>query len=131
MEIDVRIIAEREKSSMASTWTEYLCIQNGKEKRIRLFTGMYEGLDEALKYYDEDTENYKLPKTIDGKNVVKVDDEVVVGGKLNFIDAKDMVEFDSINDSQLSEWLKHTRWIKLINKSQLSDEILHVINGAN
>ncbi len=127
----MRIIAEREKSSMVSTWTEYLCIQNGKEKQIRLFTGMYEGLDDALKYYDEDTEDYKLPRIIDGKNVVKVDDEVVVGGKLDFIDPKDMVEFDHIDDAQLLEWLNHTRRSTSLDKTQLLDEILHVINGEN
>ena len=116
---------------MVSTWTEYLCIQNGKEKQIRLFTGMYEGLDDALKYYDEDTEDYKLPRIIDGKNVVKVDDEVVVGGKLDFIDPKDMVEFDHIDDAQLLEWLNHTRRSTSLDKTQLLDEILHVINGEN
>jgi hypothetical protein len=68
---------------MASTWTEYLVLERrAKTKDWRLFVGKYEVLAECWAYYDEDLNDFKLPKTINGEKVFGIDDEWVVGGPL-------------------------------------------------
>jgi len=77
------VLAEQEHSSMASTWTEYLVLERqATQKGWKLFVGKYEALAGCGAYYDEDINEYKLPKTINGKKVAGIDDEWVVGGPL-------------------------------------------------
>ena len=77
------IIAEQEESSMVSTWTEYLVLERrAKTRDWRLFVGKYEALAECWAYYDEDLNDFKLPKTINGEKVFGIEDEWVVGGPL-------------------------------------------------
>lgn len=111
-----KIIAKREASSMASVWTEYLCLTIGETTRFKLFTGGYEGLDEASKYFNEETEDYELPETIDGKVVIGVDVDgvCVIGGDLTYYVIGDVIEFDSLDDQELVSWLDERRWSKYI-----------------
>ena len=70
------IIAEQERSSMASTWTEYLVLERRANTRDwRLFVGKYEALAECWAYYDEDLNDFKLPKTINGEKVFEFSDD--------------------------------------------------------
>jgi hypothetical protein len=119
-----KIIASREASSMASVWTEYLCLMAGDTKRFKVFTGGYEGLDEASKYYVEETEEYVLPETIDGKIVVGVDVDgvCVIGGELTYYGIDDDVEFDNLDELELANWLHAQRWSKYL--SAIADAII-------
>lgn len=77
------ILAEHERSSMVSTWTEYLVLERqATSKNWKLFVGKYEVLAECLAFYDEDTNEFKLPKKINGQSVVGIEDGWVVGGPL-------------------------------------------------
>ena len=125
MDNNVVIVAERENSSMASNWTEYLCLCNGKEQAFQLFTGMYEDLAVASDYYNEETCDYNLPEQINGKMVVKIDDDVVVGGELGFTEFEDMIEFNQLDDPQLVQWLTNSRW----NNNEKIKKALH--NAVN
>lgn len=76
------VIAQRERSSLASTWNEYLCLSEGETESYKLFTGQYESLAELNDCYDEELEDYVLPEQIDGKAVMGIEDDYVVGGEL-------------------------------------------------
>lgn len=103
------IIAEQEESSMVSTWTEYLVLERrAKTKDWRLFVGKYEALAEAAAYYDEDTDSYRIPKTINGKKVVGQDDEWLVGGPLQCWGDPDCT-FSQV-DAKLVAWLQEFGW---------------------
>lgn len=124
---NILIVAERENSSMVSSWTEYLCLQKGTEKSFRIFTGMYEGLADSSDYYNEDTGDYDLPEQIGGKTVVKVDDDIVVGGELGFFEPDDMVEFNSLSEFEFTKWLDNSRWSKMPNiKLKLNDALTNI-----
>lgn len=111
----VDIISSRERSSMVSSWTEYLCLTGGITKRFKLFTGRYEGLDEAMNYYDEEKDDFVLPAVIAGKRVHGIEDEAVVGGDLGYYGDDDSVEFDSLDDSDLLDWLRRQKWTKQLS----------------
>ena len=80
---DLKIIAERERSGMASVWDEYLCLRKVSETEYELSVRAYEVLAEGWDYYDEETEGYDLPDEINGKGVVGFVDEWIVGGSKN------------------------------------------------
>lgn len=107
------VIAEREGTSMASMWNEYLCLVPGEDEPYRLFTGKYEALAECDDFYDEGLDDYVLPDTIDGKAVVGIEDDLVVGGDLVWEDGSDIIEFSNVFDPILKSWLDETRWTKL------------------
>ena len=105
----VTIVAEREQSSMVSTWTEYLVLKRrAKTKDWRLFVSKYEALAEAATYYDEDTDGYRIPKTIDGKKDLGQDDEWLVGGSLQCWGDPDCT-FSQV-DANLVAWLREFGW---------------------
>lgn len=108
------IIGQREGSSLASTWTEYLCLSKGELKPYKLFTGQYECLAELNDYYDEELEDYVLPEQIDGQSVAGIEDDYVVGGELQQQDETTNVEFASVFDTELRTWLEETGWAKLV-----------------
>lgn len=111
----VDIISSRKGSSMVSSWTEYLCLTGGITKRFKLFTGRYEGLDEAMNYYDEEKDDFVLPAVIAGKRVHGIEDEAVVGGDLGYYGDDDSVEFDGLEDSDLLDWLRRQKWTKQLS----------------
>ncbi len=96
------IIAEQEESSMVSTWTEYLVLERrAKTKDWRLFVGKYEALAECWAYYDEDLNDFKLPKTINGEKVFGLEDEWVVGGPLQAWEHPE-VSFAKVDDDVIT-----------------------------
>lgn len=80
---------------------------------------MYEALDEAEKYYDEEAEEIDLPEQIGGKVVVGIDDDWVVGGSIGFTESDDAIEVDEPYDPNLTVWLKSQGWIN--NEASLFD----------
>jgi hypothetical protein len=79
-------------------------------KRFKLFTGVYELLDEADKYLDPKSDGYELPKEIDGKLVAGIDGEWVVGGNLICQEPDDLIEFDEPEDQALAQWIDQNDW---------------------
>lgn len=104
------VIAQREASSMASTWNEYLCLTKGEFNTYKLYTAQYDFLAELNDFYDEELDDYLLPEQIEGQVVMGIEDDYVVGGKLVAQDESVPVEFASVFDAELRDWLKHTGW---------------------
>jgi hypothetical protein len=104
------ILDEREASSMTSAWTEYLCLRIFSTGEFELFTGSYEGLDEAGNYWNEDTEEYDLPDEINGKKVLFIQDEYVIGGEIEYFNDDECVKASSVNDPRVVKWLSIQDW---------------------
>jgi len=117
------ILTSRERSSMASTWEEFLCVTKGDTKACRLFTGQYEALASKYDYYDEETEDYLLPEAIDEKVVTGINDEYVVGGELGWCDESDTVEFNHADDPLLAEWLNDSGWARVFSLVSVREAI--------
>jgi hypothetical protein len=109
------IIAQRENSSMASAWQEFLSLTEGDDKEYKLFTGQYEALASKYDFFDEETGDYELPDEIDGKEVTGIDDEYVVGGELECFDDSQSVEFDDAEDPALAQWLTQSGWSRHVS----------------
>jgi hypothetical protein len=104
-----KVLDSRENSSMASTWTEYLRLRVTEPGTALLEVCMYEALAEAPDWSDDD-EGRVLPDEIDGKKVIGIDDDWIVGGDLCCIDDNKQLAFDKNNIEQALQWLTETRW---------------------
>jgi hypothetical protein len=116
MKRDIAIIAEREASSMVSVWREYLCLRAGSAKRFQAFIGVYQSLERASRFYNDDTGDYVLPEKIEGHLVHGIEDEWVVGGDLDYYYDEDQIEFDTVSDDSLFEWLSKHGWMDALPK---------------
>jgi hypothetical protein len=103
-------LASREDSGMTSVCNEYLCLTRLPDGRYRLFTGRYEGLAERSQHYNEETEDYDLPDEIDGKVVVGMEDDYVVGGSPECYDDSQVVEFSERDVETATQWLRESGW---------------------
>jgi hypothetical protein len=76
-----KIIAERERSSMAASWREYLRLALNDDGTATLAVCRYEVLASVDEFANEGGE-VNLPDKIAGKTVVGVEDDWIVGGEL-------------------------------------------------
>ena len=109
---DLKIIAERERSGMASVWNEYLCVRKVSEMEHELSVRAYEILAEGWAYYDEESEVYDLPDEINGKAIVGFVDEWIVGGSLIETEAFKSLTFSDSNGPEVTQWFEEVKWSK-------------------
>ena len=107
---DLKIIAERERSGMASVWDEYLCLRKVSETEYELSVRAYEVLAEGWDYYDEESEDYDLPDEINGKAVVGFVDEWIVGGSLIETEVFKSLLFKDLNHPDVTQWFEEVEW---------------------
>ena len=107
---DLKIIAERERSGMASVWDEYLCLKKVSETEHELSVRAYEVLAEGWNYYDEESEDYDLPDEVNGKAVVGFVDEWIVGGSLIETEAFKSLLFKDLNHPNVTQWFEEVKW---------------------
>lgn len=110
LEKRIKVLAERDGSSMTSHWKEYLCLTYGNQKNYKIFEGRYEVLAEASEFNSDDKEDFDLPEFIDDKKVIGIEDGYVVGGELSYFDEEEAVEFNNLGDPKLIQWLKDFSW---------------------
>ena len=107
---------------MVSSWKEYLVLERGGTKRFRLFTGHYECLAEIADYWNDETEDYDIPDQVNGVAVVGQEDDYLIGGELSPSETSESIEFDSLNESLLSDWASHQGWdIRKVAPSQFGE----------
>jgi hypothetical protein len=100
--------------SPAASWTQYLVLERLEDGKFKLDIRAYELLAEASEYYDEEKDDWNLPGQIDGKDVMGVEDEYVIGGDL--LENSYDTEFDTrivftLPDQDILEgWLKKIGW---------------------
>lgn len=107
---DLKIIAERERSGMASVWDEYLCVRKVSETEHELSVRAYEILAEREAYCNEETEDYDLPDEINGKAIVGFVDEWIVGGSLIETEAFKSLTFSDLNHPEVTQWFEEVKW---------------------
>lgn len=107
---ELKVINSGEQSTMASAWTEYLCIEKLTKNDFKLSIRSYEVLGQAIDYSDEDGE-WDLPDEIDGMKVMGLEDEYVVGGNLVLHSDEDgEVKFTDPKHRDVLDWLESVGW---------------------
>jgi hypothetical protein len=115
LENEVMELAEREKFSIVSSWTEYLTLSSGQSKKYLLAPAGYEALAETHEFFNEDKDDYdEIPEEINGQKVVRIEGEYIVGGPLIVNSDYSGLEFDDPSDPALDAWLADSGWIELI-----------------
>lgn len=113
------IVEMRELSTMASSWTEYLCLERIDEENYTLSVRGYEVLGELIDFYDEDIGDYKVPSEIDGSEVVRCEEGYIVGGELSIVnESYSPFQFNASGPTDMPNWLTHVaRWdLSIIQK---------------
>jgi hypothetical protein len=112
-EDEFRILLEAGFSGMASSWTEFLCLER-RGGEVTLSRRGYEVLGELSKYAVRDEEGdfleYRVPETIDGVAVTGDDGEYVFGGSLMLHDDESEFTVDPENLEDARAWLKQHEW---------------------
>lgn len=101
-------VDSREQSTIASSWQEYLCVR-WLGDRIELSVRMYESLATVSDFPENEDDEPVIPLQIQGKAVVGIDDDVVVGGDLGFNDEEPEV-FHLTDIAGITEWLTSRHW---------------------
>ena len=113
------VVDNREQSTMGSSWREYLCVR-WIEDRVELSVRMYEWLASVSDLSEDEDGELIVPIQIDGKVVVAVEDDAVVGGNLDCND--DATETFTLADiASMTEWINDRNWgeskvLQLINE---------------
>lgn len=118
------IIHSREKATLASSWTEHICLRQLEHGLYELSERKWDVLGEANQYCNEDGE-LELPETIDGKVVVSVEDGYICGGELLYANddvMDDRVLFRDLNSPSVTDWLK--------SKGLPSSQVLPLVRTA-
>lgn len=108
----MEVLMSGELSTMVSSWTVYLCLEQcGGE--VVLSNRQYEALAESHEY-EVETEtgdvDYELPEFIDGKKVIGMDDDMIVGGDLDYYAEEDVVRLTSGEIERARAWLVEHGW---------------------
>jgi hypothetical protein len=111
MEIgEIKTLDYREGSSIASTWSEYLCIQRMSCRKYDVFVGGYEVIGEVSDFYDEEQDEEIIPDQIDGCDVVGVEDGYIVGGEIVRNEGEGQVTISKNPDQTFDVWLEELKW---------------------
>lgn len=105
------VLLKGERSSMVSTWHEYLCLEV-RSNVVRLSICGYELLanlsDFEVRDDDGDFVEYRVPDEIGGSKVEGVEDgEYVVGGALI---PNDEVSLSNADEDAALDWLRRLEW---------------------
>ena len=107
MEInETEIIETIDRSTMASTFTESLCLEKINNNQFRLFLGGYEVIGEVSDYFNEEDNEEKIPEQIDGQTVQGVEDGYIIGGSILQNEDDGEVIFSSTTDENFRNWLE-------------------------
>jgi hypothetical protein len=102
------ILAERDDQNMWSSTHVFLVLTLNEDGGLFLHQGSYEYLAEACQYFDDDVDEFVLPKEINGKKVVGVEEGYVIGGSIE--GGLDFLEVRSCGANQISDWLRERSW---------------------
>ena len=103
---EIEIIETIERSTMASTFTESLCLEKINNNQFRLFLGGYEVIGEVSDYFNEEDNEENIPEQIDGQTVQGVEDGYIIGGSILQNEGDGEVIFSSTTDENFKNWLE-------------------------
>jgi len=106
----IKIIDSREGSSLASTWSENLCLKRVSQTNFELFVGGYEVVGETSEFFDEKTGKEEIPDEIDGYPVQGVEDGYVIGGEIVKNEEYGELQFSDFKAADVRDWLASIDW---------------------
>ena len=106
----IKIIATREGSTPASTWSEDLCLKRVGQSHFALFVGGYEVIAETSDFFDEESGETEIPEEIGGYPVQGVEDGFVIGGEILKNEEYGEVQFSNLDLTEVIEWLESVQW---------------------
>jgi hypothetical protein len=122
---DIKIVDSVEQSTMASTWTEHLCLHQMSDGKWCLDIRSFEVVGEANDFADEDGD---LPDNIDGQEVVGTEDGyVVVNNLILHSDAYPIYEFDKFDADEFEELFgsENAEWCSDETKRNIREALLN------
>jgi hypothetical protein len=115
-------LAQHQRMSMVSSWTEYLTLSRGAHKKYLLAHACHEALAEESDYFNQEKDDYELPEEINGEPVW-VEDGCLVSGRL-IINMDDMgLEFDDPSEPEVAAWLNDFGWTENVSVTDLKRAI--------
>ena len=141
---ETKVIDERLFSSgPASSWIEYLVLER-LEDGFKLGVRVYDCLCGDVFLDSDEYDELIYPDEIDGKKIVKIEDEVYIDGKkiVRYVDdclwGGDLVQMDdeapelifkNYDQEILDGWLKKIRWYltAFSNEKQTEEEVLKAL----
>jgi hypothetical protein len=105
----IEIIDERQPPTMGDAWSEYLCIEKVGENEFELSLRIYEFLGQYADFCDDDGE-FLNPRKIDGKEVMAIEDEYIIGGDLIKKSEDEQITFRQNSTDEVRGWLKRMDW---------------------
>ena len=118
LEKQVIELAEREKFSIVSSWTEYLTLSSGQSKKYLIAPAGYEALAQTHEFFNDDKDDYdEIPEEINGQKVVRIEGEYIAGGPLIINSDYSGLKFDDLSDPELVTWLIDSGWGKLTSNA--------------
>jgi hypothetical protein len=107
---EIKTIDTREGSSLASTWSEDLCLKRVSQTHFELFVGGYEVVGETSDFFDEETGDEEIPDEIGGYPVRGIEDGYVIGGEIIKNEEYGEVQFADLEAAEVQEWLTGVEW---------------------
>lgn len=124
---EIKIVDSIEQSTMASTWTEHLCLHRIAARKWCLDIRSFEIVGETHEFEDEDGE---LPDEIDGQAVVGAEDGyVTVYNLVLHSDDYPIYEFDEFDADKFDELfgLTNAEWCNDEAKSNIREAVLNFV----
>jgi hypothetical protein len=103
-----KILDSREQSTMVSNWTEYLRLSKSSCDSALLEICGHEVLGEQT--CNDEGEPEEPPTKIDGKDVIGVEDGMIIGGDLKCHNDEHMFRFTKQTLPDAINWLDTNRW---------------------
>ena len=124
MTTGIVIVASIKQSTMASTWTEHLCLHRTAEGKWCLDIRGYEVIGEATEYQNDEG---NLPDQIDGQDVIGTENGfVIVDDLVLHSDSYPIYEFDKFSADEFEETFSpgNAEWCDSDTKQKIRQAVL-------
>lgn len=129
-----RIVHSIDFSTMASNWTEHLCLHRLADGSFRLDVLGWEVWGQDSEFWDEETEECEIPDEIDGHMVIGVEDGfVVIDNLVSTGNTEAVYEFTEFDWDEFAEAfsLEDARWRSEEVRDKLQKSNLDINEGKN
>lgn len=123
---EIKIIDSRECSTLASTWSEDLCLIRVSETHFEIFVGGYDVVGETSEFFDEETGEEEIPDEIGGYPVRGVEDGYVIGGEIVKNEEYGEFQFSDFKAADVRGWLASVNW----EHAALLQEIADIVSDV-
>lgn len=124
---ELLVLDQRDGNELIPCWQDFLCIERLTDIQYELSIRIYEVLGCTESYLDKNG-ILCLPEIINGKTVIGVEDEFIVGGTLIRVENEiSSFKFTYLNLEGAEQWLKRNKW----DKSEIIGSISSIVKKIN